>query len=147
LVVGDGLEREKIERQIEELNLSIAVRIIREMPASPDYFKACDVFVLPSLYEGLGIVFLEAMSAGLPIISTTAPAIPEVVGDAGILIPPRKPEMLADKILQLLNNEELRKELIRKGFEKVKEYDWNTLIFKYEKSYESVITHEEVPRP
>jgi glycosyltransferase involved in cell wall biosynthesis len=139
LVVGDGIEREKIEKQIDTLKLSNTVKIIREMPISPGYFKACDIFALPSLYEGFGIVFLEAMSAGLPIISTTAPAIPEVVNDAGILIPPRKPELLAEKILQVANNDELRKELIERGLRRVKKYDWDKLITKYEKAYKSVI--------
>jgi glycosyltransferase involved in cell wall biosynthesis len=139
LVVGDGVDREKIEKQIEMLNLSSIVKIIREMPISPGFFKACDIFVLPSLYEGFGIVFLEAMSAGLPIISTTASAIPEAVGDAGILISPRKPEVLAEKILQLINSDGLCKDLIERGLRRVKKYDWDELITKYEKAYNSVI--------
>jgi glycosyltransferase involved in cell wall biosynthesis len=139
LVVGDGVDRQKLEKQIETLNLSDTVKIIREMPISPGYFKACDIFVLPSLYEGFGIVFLEAMSAGLPIISTTAPAIPEAVGDAGILVPPRKPEVLAEKILQVINDDRLCKDLIERGLKRVKNYDWDDLITKYEKAYESVI--------
>lgn len=139
LIVGDGVERERLQKQINMLKLSNTVKIIREMPISPGYFKACDIFALPSLYEGFGIVLLEAMSAGLPIISTTAPAIPEVVGDAGILIPPRKPELLAEKILQLANDDKLRKELIERGLRRAKKYDWDKLITKYEKAYESVI--------
>lgn len=144
LIVGDGIEREKIEKQIETLHISNTVKIIREMPISPAYFKACDIFVLPSLYEGFGIVFLEAMSAGLPIISTTAPAIPEAVGDDGILIPPRKPKILAEKILQLTNNDWLCKDLTEKGYRRVKKYDWATLIKEYEKVYESVINSPQI---
>lgn len=138
LVVGDGIERERIEKQIEALDLSDTVKIIREMPISPSYFRACDIFALPSLYEGLGIVFLEAMSAGLPIISTTAPAIPEVVGDAGILIPSRRPGLLAEKILQLVNNDELRRDLIERGLRRIKKYDWDKLITQYTNAYNSV---------
>jgi len=81
------------------------------------------------------------MSAGLPIISTTAPAIPEVVGDAGILIPPRKPELLAEKILQVANDDMVRKELIKRGLKRVKKFDWDKLITKYEDAYKSVIHH------
>jgi len=140
LIVGDGLDRKRIEKQIIELKLSDPVKIIREMPISPSYFKACDLFVLPSLYEGFGIVFLEAMSAGLPVISTIAPAIPEVVGDAGILVPPKNPKALAKKILLALENDSLHKDLIKRGLQKARKYDWSRLIVRYEKAYKSVIT-------
>jgi len=139
VIVGEGSERGKIEEKIKELNLYENVKIERVAPASPEYFRAGDIFVLPSLYEGFGIVFLEAMSSELPIISTTAGAIPEVVQDAGILVPPGNPEKLADKILQLANDDELRRKLKEKGLYIAKKYDWDTLIIKYEKAYESVI--------
>ena len=139
LIVGDGLDRRRIEKQIIDLKLSSVVKIIREMPLSLSYFKACDLFVLPSLYEGFGIVFLEAMSAGLPIISTTAPAIPEVVGGAGILIPPKNPKVLAEKILQVLQDKKLCQKLIRLGLKRAKNYDWDRLIINYEKAYQSAI--------
>jgi len=138
LVVGDGVERGKLQEQIEMLKLLNTVKIIREMPISPSYFKACDIFALPSLYEGFGIVFLEAMSAGLPVISTTASAIPEVVGDAGILVPPRNPKLLAEKILLVAKDDKLRKDLIERGSRRAKKYDWNKLIKEYEKAYKSV---------
>lgn len=139
LIVGDGLDRERIEKQIIDLKLSDAVKIIREMPISLGYFKACDLFVLPSLYEGFGIVFLEAMSAGLPVISTTAPAIPEVVGDAGILVPPKNPKVLAESISLVLKNDGLHRDLIKRGLRRARKYDWNRLIVRYEKAYKSVI--------
>lgn len=138
IVVGDGIDRCRIERKIEELKLFDKIKIVRKVPVTPDYYRAGDIFVLPSLYEGFGIVFLEAMSAELPIISTTAKAIPEAVGDAGILIPPQNPKILAEKILQLISDDELRVELAKKGLQRVKEYDWKTLIAKYEKAYELV---------
>ena len=138
IIAGDGIEREKIERQIKDLGLSDKVKIIRKT-VTPEYYRACDIFVLPSLYEGFGIVFLEAMASGIPIISTTAPAIPEVVGESGVLVPPRKPDLLAEKILQVINDDKLREKLREKGFERVKKYDWDGIVVEYEKAYESVI--------
>ncbi len=139
IIVGDGIDRGRIEAKIIELNLQGNVKIVRDMPASPNYYKASDVFVLPSLYEGFGIVFLEAMASGIPIVSTTAKAIPEAVGDAGILVPPKQPELLAEAILQVIHDDRLKKELVSKGFRRVKRYSWNDLIVEYEKAYKSVL--------
>jgi len=139
LVVGEGKEEAGIRKLIDELGLSRKVVLVKEAPAPPAFYAASDLFVLPSRYEGFGIVFLEAMSAGVPIISTTAPAIPEVVGDAGLLVPPRNPELLAGEILRLLKDEKLRSVLVEKALERVGRYDWNRLITQYEKAYASAI--------
>ncbi|WP_319410112.1 glycosyltransferase family 4 protein [uncultured Desulfosarcina sp.] len=74
----------------------------------PALYSLADVFVLPSLLEGFGFPLVEAMACGTPIISTNAGAIPEVVGNCGIVIPPRNHEILAEKIDLLLSNESLR---------------------------------------
>jgi len=73
----------------------------------PDYYRAADVFVFPSLLEGFGMVLVEAMASGLPVISTTASAIPEVVGDSGLLVPPRDEINLAATVCDLLDSGEL----------------------------------------
>jgi glycosyltransferase involved in cell wall biosynthesis len=67
---------------------------------------AMDVFAMPSLWEGFGLVFLEAMAAGKPVVSTAVSAIPEVVQDGvtGLLVPPREAESLARAILALLTD-------------------------------------------
>ena len=135
IIVGDGPDKQRIERMIQTLNLSDKVKIVRKVPVTPDFYKAGDLFVLPSLYEGLGIVFLEAMSARLPIIATRVGAIPEILGDVGILIPPRRPEMLADKILEVIHNDKLRERMIEKGLNRLERYDWERLIVEYEKAY------------
>jgi glycosyltransferase involved in cell wall biosynthesis len=138
IVVGDGPDRQKIEQMIQTLNLSDKVRVVRKVPVTPDFYKAGDLFVLPSLYEGLGIVFLEAMSARLPIIATSVGAIPEILGDVGVLIPPRRPELLAEKILEVIYDDKLLKKMVEKGLNRLERYDWQKLIVKYEKAYLSV---------
>ncbi len=147
LVVGDGISRKELEKQINSLNLQNNVILMGEVPyfdkKLPQFYKACDLFVLPTLYEGFGYVFLEAMASGLPIISTTVPAVPEVVGDAGILIPPKRPDVLAEQILRVIYDDKLKKQLVAKALSRVKKYSWSELIIEYEKAYESVLKHFE----
>jgi glycosyltransferase involved in cell wall biosynthesis len=81
----------------------------------PAYYCLADLFVLPSLLEGFGLPIVEAMSSGTPVVATQAGSIPDVVGDAGYLVPPRDPRALADAIKQLLEDGDLRKALARAG--------------------------------
>ena len=143
VIVGEGISRKGIEKMVRELSLTDKVMFAGEVSDEelPMYYRACDLFVLPTLYEGFGIVFLEAMACGVPIVSTNVGAISEVVGDCGVLIPPQCPEILAEKILEIIENGELRKKLVMRGTEQVKEYDWDRLILKYEKAYQSVLGH------
>ena len=78
-----------------------------------DFLHACDVFVFPSLYEGLGIALIEAMAAGCPCVATTAGPIPEFVEDGkdGILVPPADPEAMAAAVCELLANPQRRQQL------------------------------------
>jgi glycosyltransferase involved in cell wall biosynthesis len=78
-----------------------------------DFLHACDVFVFPSLYEGLGIALIEAMAAGCACVATTAGPIPEFVEDGrdGILVPPADPEAMATAVCELLASPELRMKL------------------------------------
>lgn len=144
LLVGEGISREKIKEQIKKAKLWNKIILTGQVKDEElvSYYRACDLFVLPTLEEGFGIVLLEAMACGLPVISTTVGAVPEVVGNCGILIPPHHPKILAEKILEIMHNKTLREELIAKGLERVKEYDWDALIVKYEKAYVSCLKGE-----
>ncbi len=139
IIVGNGIKRHEIEERITASNLE---RVFLTGQVSdeqlPSYYKIADLFVLPTLYEGFGIVLLEAMASGLPIISTTAQAVPEVVGDAGILVLPKNPELLAEEILRVIGDKDLRKSLSESGLERVKRYSWNNLIVEYERAYISI---------
>jgi len=145
IIAGEGSEKEKIEKRIEELKLTENVFLIGFVPEEtlPQYYRASDVFALPTLYEGFGIVYLEAMASGVPIVSTTVPAVPEVVGDAGILVPPKRPDLLAEGILKILENKQLADDFIEKGLEKAQKFDWNSIIDKLEEEYSAMVEKRE----
>ena len=81
-------------------------------------------FVFPSLYEGFGIPPLEAMSCGCPIAVSNIASLPEVCRDAALYFDPLDMEDIAAKILKVVQNNDIKKTLIRKGFNQVKKYSW-----------------------
>lgn len=108
--IGWGEEKKNLETRIKNLELGVNIFLAENIfPASP-YLKAFDVFVLPSLKEGLPYVLLEAGLAGLPVIASDAGGIPEIISndDLGILYNEQSPKILADKISNLINNKSQR---------------------------------------
>jgi glycosyltransferase involved in cell wall biosynthesis len=98
------------------------------------------VAVVPSVYEGFGLPAGEAMACGVPVIATTGGALPEVVGDAGILVPPRSPQALADAIGRLMDNPERAAALGRAGYERVQaHFTWRRATEKTVSAYREVI--------
>lgn len=81
-------------------------------------------FVYPSLHEGFGLPPLEAMQCGVPVITSNTSSLPEVVGDAGIMIDPTDEDALCQAMLDLINNQALRTELSQKGLERAKQFSW-----------------------
>lgn len=82
------------------------------------------VYVQPSITEGFGLPVLEAMSAGIPVISSNGGALPEVVGDAGLLFDPLDKEDISHKLSLVIHSHSLRKELIKKGKQRIKDFSW-----------------------
>ncbi|HIK43916.1 MAG TPA: glycosyltransferase family 4 protein [Leptolyngbyaceae cyanobacterium M65_K2018_010] len=87
-------------------------------------YTGATAFLFPSLYEGFGLPPLEAMQCGVPVITSNTSSLPEVVGDAGIMIDPTDEDALCQAILNLVNNEQLRAELSQKGLERAKQFSW-----------------------
>jgi glycosyltransferase involved in cell wall biosynthesis len=112
-ICGDGVLRSKLEEQIYSLGLLDSVKLLGQSDHVAKFLASADVFVMPSLWEGLPIALLEAMSAGLPIIATRVEGVEEVVteGEHGLLVPIGNIEALADAILRLLADPELRRKM------------------------------------
>jgi glycosyltransferase involved in cell wall biosynthesis len=129
LIVGDGPEHANLRALAGELELADAVQFLGSLPDDAQVarcYRQADVFCLPSVQEGFGIVFLEAMAAGLPIVAARAAAIPEVVpdGQAGLLVAPSNSAALADALIALLQNPDQRMAYSHFGISYVEQYDW-----------------------
>ena len=89
-----------------------------------DFYHLADVFVYPSLYEGFGLPVLEAMACGVPVITSNISAMPEVAGDAAVLVEPNNSQDLAAAIERVVTDEALRRSLIEKGLRRSSLFSW-----------------------
>ena len=110
LIAGDGPLRNTLEREAATLALAGRVHFLGWRENIPALMAGLDIFLAPSLWEGFGLVFLEAMAQTVPIIASNVSAIPEVVvnGETGLLVPPRDVEGLAETLRKLLSDKPLR---------------------------------------
>jgi glycosyltransferase involved in cell wall biosynthesis len=97
------------------------------------------VFVFPSLYEGFGLPPLEAMASGTPVITSNVSSLPEVVGDAALLIDPHEPEAIADALRRVLTDDALRAELKAKGLVRASQFSWERSIRRVRQIYDEVL--------
>lgn len=91
-------------------------------------YRAARVVAYPSVYEGFGLPILEAMSAGVPVVSTEVPAIVEVAGDAALLVPVADTDALADAIIRAWTDEDLRRALAQRGLARCERYSWDRCV-------------------
>ncbi|MBM4270571.1 MAG: glycosyltransferase family 4 protein [Deltaproteobacteria bacterium] len=141
-VIGAPKENGRVRNLVKELGIHDCVtftgRIENEEFAG--YYAKATMAVIPSVYEGFGMPAGEAMACGVPVISTTGGALPEVVGDAGILVPPRDKDALEYAIVTLLDNPEMCDRLGRAGLDRVKKmYTWHHAAKKIEDAYRETI--------
>jgi glycosyltransferase involved in cell wall biosynthesis len=117
---------EEVLRRAEELG--VRERIV-DLPSASDtelrdLYRGCEALVFPSLYEGFGLPVLEAMACGAPVIASRRASLPEVVGEAGILFDPERPDEIAEAVRRLASQPELRERLTRMGEERAARFTW-----------------------
>ncbi len=127
VIVGKkGWKFKDIEASVEEYNMKdeiIFPGYIKEDELHKLY-KLAKVFVFPSLYEGFGIPPLEAMASGCPVVSSNVASLPEVIGDAGLLIDPKNAYKMAEAVSDLIDNDHVRSTMIERGFAQVEKFRW-----------------------
>jgi len=124
---GRGWGYEGLFKTIEALGLGDHVSFLGfvEEEDLPDLYRGALLFVYPSLCEGFGLPILEAMGCGTPVVTSNTSSMPEVAGDAAILVEPTKPKVLASAMARVLGDDELREELRRKGIARARGFSWD----------------------
>jgi glycosyltransferase involved in cell wall biosynthesis len=132
VIVGDGGERENLEAKINNLKLEDRVKLTGSVPHSqmPLYFKAADIFVLNSGYEGLSHVILEAMQHGAPVIASTKGGNPELIENDvnGLLVEYQNQDQLKGAILRLWQDKDLQEKFVQSSQDKLKGFTWDKLV-------------------
>jgi len=148
LIIGTGHLEKKYKLQITDYGLQNKVLLLGLIPPNevPKYLAISDVFVRPSISEGFGNVFVEAMAAGVPIIGTPVGGIPDFLVDykTGLFCQPRNSVSIAEAIKKVLRNENLRTRLINNGKKLVEEkYSWEIIAGKMRSILETLINAKE----
>jgi glycosyltransferase involved in cell wall biosynthesis len=130
LILGTGVLEDKLRQQVKDLNLEERVKFIGYVDYKdiPNYLKTSDVFVRPSLSEGFGNSFIEAMAAGIPVIATPVGGIVDFLkdGETGLFCEVSNPKSIAEKVEQILDDENLRNHLIQNAKKMaIEKYDWD----------------------
>jgi glycosyltransferase involved in cell wall biosynthesis len=148
IIVGDGAERSRLEKHVKELDLNDCIQFAGKVPQEriPEFMHQADIFVLPSLSEGFPSVLLEAMASGLPVIATSVGGIPELIDEGinGFLVNIKRPDEIADRILTLMQNDDIRKEMSANNREKAELFTWDMVADKVEMIYRSNCVEIEV---
>lgn len=140
VIIGNGPQREELFQLSADLGLKENVEFLGSIPNEEiyDHLSSSSVFVRPSRSEGLGVAFLEAMAAGVPIVAPPVGGIPDFLrdGKTGIFCKVGDPNDIADKINMILSDDNLRERLVLNGRKLVEEkYDWDKIAVQFKKIY------------
>jgi glycosyltransferase involved in cell wall biosynthesis len=118
---------DNIRKQTDQLNISAKVHFTGyvEQADLPLVYNLADVFIYPSIYEGFGLPVLEAMACGTPVITSNVSSMPEIVGDAGVLISPNDSRALSHSLVKLVNDPIERQQLSLKAMERAAAFTWD----------------------
>lgn len=137
---GSGWGLTGIGKQVQSLGLQDHVVFpgFIDEEDLPDLYRGAHLFVYPSLYEGFGLPILEAMACGVPVITSNTSSMPEVAGDAALLVDPLNVEALASAMASVLLDKELKEALQRKGRARANHFSWETTARKTLESYQAL---------
>jgi glycosyltransferase involved in cell wall biosynthesis len=147
LIVGDGPNRAELELLANRLGLDSHIRFLGARRDVPHIIRAMDIFVLPSLSEGMSITLLEAMGAGLPVVATRVGGNPEVVvdGETGFLVPSDDERRMAARLKTLLGDSRLRQKMGAAGKLRAESvFSMEKTVSEYHRLYEKVLKNERV---
>jgi len=141
LIIGEEISRfPHLRRLVHRHQLHGQVRFFGYVPDATlaVLYRLASVFVFPSLYEGFGLPPLEAMAAGAPVVTSNVSSLPEVVDDAALLIDPLDPEAIAGAIARVLDEPDLRADLICRGHERARAFSWERAVHRLRQVYAEV---------
>ncbi len=144
LAGGPGWLYEETQQLVTKLKIEKKVRFLGRVSELEliTLYSMADVFAFPSFFEGFGVPPLEAMACGAPVITSNTSSLPEVVGDAALLIDPYNTSELAQAMIRLLEDEKLREELQQKGYARAQLFTWpksaSKMLSVYQQLYDGV---------
>lgn len=141
----EGKHLSKLRLLGEALNLTAEELIFPGFIDSselPYFYNGADLFVYPSLYEGFGLPPIEAMACGTPVITSNVSSLPEVVGEAALTVNPYDTLALAETILKVLSDDSLRSDLINKGLQHSRKYNWRNIAQQVLQVYRDVVLEQ-----
>jgi glycosyltransferase involved in cell wall biosynthesis len=141
LIIGDEISKlPALRRAVHKHKLHKHVRFLGYLPDDTlaVLYRLAQVFVFPSLYEGFGLPPLEAMACGTPVVTSNVSSLPEVTGDAAVLVDPYEVESIADGMERVLTNPELCAELRQKGIARAREFSWEQSVARTQQLYQEV---------
>ena len=142
VIIGrKGISYETYKNRAISLGIEDRVLFTGFIPTNhmPIFYNSASLLVYPSFYEGFGLPPLEAMACGTPVISSNTTSIPEIVEDSTILINPSDISEISNSIIEIANNLELQKKLIKQGLEQVSKFNWHKTAKKTLKAYENTL--------
>jgi len=141
VLIGDDISKyAALRRAVHRYQLHRYVRFLGYLPEETlaVMYRLSSVFVFPSLYEGFGLPPLEAMASGTPVVTSNVSSLPEVAGNAAILVDPYDPDALADAMLRVLTDESLRQDLRRRGLERARQFSWEQSVGRIRRIYDEI---------
>ena len=133
IILGRGELEDYLKQLVEELNLEKDVYFLGFQKNPFKFISKSKIYLFPSLYEGFGFPVIEAMACGIPVVCSDKASLPEVAGDASLFCSTDDYEEISIKIEQVLSDDQLKNEMVDKGFQQARKFTW-------EKTAETVLS-------